>query len=227
METVTDQVCTVIRQGILSGEYHGGYFLREDKLAQVLGVSLTPVREALRRLGVDGWLEPIPYRGYRVTSWTQEDIHEVFELRALLECHAARRAATRIRPPQLRRLNDIIDEEQVLLKTPGVSHCQQTQPNVEFHEIIMAAAGSRRLSRALECGLHGANYVRSTYGLDQAAMERASYQHRQIQEALALADADLVEALMYTHIMSVARSRPTAEIDAEANCVTTSPSPSY
>lgn len=227
MESVTDHVCSTVRQGILGGDYASGLFLRDDKLASALGVSITPVKEALRRLSVDGWLESIPYRGYRVTNWTEEDVQDVFEVRALLECHAARRAALRIRPPQLRRMAEIVAEEQVMLENPDATHCQKTQPNIEFHEIIMAAAGSRRLQRALEAALRGAGYVRSTYGLDQAAIEIATRDHSDIQAALAAGDADLAESLMYNHIMSVARSRPDSEPVVSAKWVTEPPADSY
>lgn len=227
MESVTDHVCTTVRQGILRGDYASGTFLRDDRLANTLGVSITPVKEALRRLSVDGWLESIPYRGFRVTNWTQEDVQDVFEVRALLECQAARRAASRIRPPQLRRMADIVVEEQAMAEDVKITHCQQTQPNIEFHEIIMAAAGSRRLQRALEAALRGAGYVRSTYGLNHAAIEKAINDHRAIQAALAAGDADLAEALMYDHIMSVARSRPDSEPAANAKSITEPSAPSY
>ncbi len=227
MESVTDHVCTAVRQRILRGDYASGLFLREDTLAKSLGVSITPVQEALRRLSVDGWLESIPYRGFRVFNWTQEDIQDTFEVRALLESQAARRAASRIRPPQLRRMAEIVAEEQAMFEDIKATHCEQTPPNIEFHEIIMAAAGSRRLQRALEAALRGAGYIRSTHGLSHAAIEKAIKDHSAIQAALAAADADLAEALMYDHIISVVRSLPESEPGANAKSVTTPSADNY
>lgn len=208
MESVTDQVCSVIRQRILSAEYAGGEFLQEQSLAEALDVSITPVHEALRRLAAAGWVEIIPYRGSRVMPWTQEDAFEVFELRALLESHAVRRSAIRIRPPQLRRLEAIVDAEYELLNSQAFSHERQSELNLEFHEIIMAAACSRRLQRSLETVLHDAVSARSTYGLDHVAIKKSLDEHWQIVDALKAGDSDRAADVMHTHIMSVARSQP-------------------
>ncbi len=208
MDTVTDQVCLAIRQRILRGAFPGGAFLQEQALADELRTSVAPVHEALVRLAADGWLELIPYRGARVIEWTREDSHEVFELRALLEAYAARRAAIRIRPPQLSRLRAIVDEEKALVQQDGPPHERLSELNLEFHETILVAAGSRRLQRSLETVLHGATSTRSTYGLTRAAMDKALDEHAEIVDALANADGERASDLMQIHILSVARGQP-------------------
>jgi len=208
MDTVTDQVCLAIRQRILRGEFAGGEFLREQALADELNTSVGPVREALDRLAADGWLELIPYRGARVMEWTREDTHEVFELRALLEAYGARRAAARIRPPQLARLRAIVEQEKALVRQAEPPHDRLGELNLEFHETILVAAGSRRLQRSLETVLHGAISARSTFGLSRAAMDKALDEHHAIVDALANADGGRAADLMQIHILSVARGQP-------------------
>ncbi|MEX0386971.1 GntR family transcriptional regulator [Spiribacter onubensis] len=208
MDTVTDQVCLAIRQRILHGEFAGGEFLHEQSLADELNTSVGPVHEALDRLAADGWIELIPYRGARVIEWTHEDTQEVFELRALLEAYGARRAAARIRPPQLARLRAIVEEEKALVQQAEPPHDRLSELNLEFHETILVGAGSRRLQRSLETVLHGAISVRSTYGLSRIAMDKALDEHEAIVDALANADGERAADLMHIHILSVARGQP-------------------
>lgn len=208
MDTVTDKICLTIRQRILQGEFAGGEFLREAAIAETLDASVSPVRDALARLAGDGWVEIIPYRGARVIEWTREDSHEVFELRALLEAYAARRAAVRIRAAQLNRLRAIVEQESALLQRADPPHERLSDLNLEFHQTIVAAAGSHRLQRSLEAVLHGAISARSTYGLSQPVMENAIDEHAKIVEALAHADGERAGALMQVHILSVARGQP-------------------
>ncbi|AGY91177.1 hypothetical protein SPICUR_00760 [Spiribacter curvatus] len=208
MDTVTDQICLAIRQRILQGDFNGGDFLKEQAIADELGASTPPVHDALARLAGDGWVEIIPYRGARVIEWTREDSHEVFELRALLEAYAARRAAVRIRATQLTRLRAVVDQEWTLLRRPEPPHDALSDLNLEFHQTILAAAGSRRLQRSLETVLHGAISARSTYGLTRPVMENALDEHARIVDALAHADGERAGELMQVHILSVARGQP-------------------
>ena len=208
MDTVTDQICLAVRQRILHGDFDGGDFLGEQAVADELGVSTPPVHDALTRLASDGWVEIIPYRGARVIEWTREDSHEVFELRALLEAYAARRAAVRIRATQLTRLRTVVDQELTLVQRPQLPHDWLSDLNLEFHQTILAAAGSRRLQRSLETVLHGAISARSTYGLSRSVMENALDEHARIVEALANGDGERAGELMQVHILSVARGQP-------------------
>lgn len=166
------------------------------------------MHEALDRLAADGWIELIPYRGARVIEWTHEDTQEVFELRALLEAYGARRAAARIRPPQLARLRAIVEEEKALVQQAEPPHDRLSELNLEFHETILVGAGSRRLQRSLETVLHGAISVRSTYGLSRIAMDKALDEHEAIVDALANADGERAADLMHIHIIAVARGQP-------------------
>src|SRR5215203_6092246 len=91
----------IIREGILSGELARGQRLREEELALRAGVSRTPVREALRRLDAEGLVDFTPNRGARVTAWSERELEDVYEARALLESYGARLAATRVTAEEL------------------------------------------------------------------------------------------------------------------------------
>src|SRR5512136_1769949 len=88
-----DRVYARLRSGILDGSYPQGARLGEVELAETLGVSRTPVREALRRLGSEGLVETLPNKGARVRTWSPQELDAISDLRALLEGHGAALAA--------------------------------------------------------------------------------------------------------------------------------------
>src|SRR5450830_532587 len=85
-----------VRSSILEGRIKPGEWLRQERLAREYGVSQMPVREALKRLAVEGFIEHLPYRGARVVSLTPEDVEDLYACRAVLEARAARYAALAI-----------------------------------------------------------------------------------------------------------------------------------
>ena len=100
MARLASEAYEKVRGRILSGELGDGVRLGEEELAEALSISRTPVREALRRLAAEGLVELLPNRGARVPRWDESDVNDIFDLRAVLESHAAGRAATpRSRPP--------------------------------------------------------------------------------------------------------------------------------
>src|SRR5258708_39086223 len=93
-----ERVLDSLRDRILSGAYAVGFHLRESQVAAELGVSRTPIREALQRLAVEGLIDLYPNRGARVAGWSEQELEEIFGLRILLESYGARLAAPRIDP---------------------------------------------------------------------------------------------------------------------------------
>src|SRR5699024_10544337 len=106
MSQTADRVYSDLHREILNGKRMAGSRVREEEVAETYGVSRTPVREALRRLSSNGLVELIPNRGAEVVNWAADDIEELFDLRSLLEGHAARQAAQRgkVDPARLRDL---------------------------------------------------------------------------------------------------------------------------
>jgi DNA-binding GntR family transcriptional regulator len=150
MSNAVDRAYVVIRDDILSGRLAPGERLREEELTRQIGVSRTPVREALRRLESDGYTIVEPNKGASVPVYSKRDVDEIYGLRALLEGHAARRAASRITADQiaqLERLNAAMKQEDSLEPRGSdiKAHMRRSQLHQDFQEIILAASDNNRL----------------------------------------------------------------------------------
>jgi DNA-binding GntR family transcriptional regulator len=108
--TVGDLTYSVLRQAILSGVLMPGQQLRQDALAEALGVSRIPVRSALLQLESDGLIEVRPHRGAIVATLSPEQIHHIYEARIVLECYALGRAIERMTPERLAHLEGLAEE---------------------------------------------------------------------------------------------------------------------
>jgi DNA-binding GntR family transcriptional regulator len=187
----------LIRQAILDGRLEPGSRLKEEELARELGISRTPVREALLMLQAEGLIQTTPNRGAVVRTHDADDLIDLYQLRALLEGYAARQAATRVSDEELSQLGescnrfDAIADEDVL---------ELVRENMWFHSAIHAAAASPRLSAmvrsVIELPLVYKSYV--WYSPDQKRI--SAHYHRQITNALRLRDPDRAEALMREHV---------------------------
>jgi DNA-binding GntR family transcriptional regulator len=109
-KTVGDMAYEVIREGILTGVFKPGERLRQDDLAEQIGVSRIPVRSALLKLDSQGLVTFEPYRGAIVNTLTSNEAREIYEIRAVLEAHALRKAMTAMTPERLSRLEDLANE---------------------------------------------------------------------------------------------------------------------
>ena len=141
-----------LRALILTGEYSPDERLIEEQLAERLGVSRTPVRQALTMLEAEGLVEIAPNRGATVCSFSFDDVWDIYDLRAVLEGHAARRAAGRIARLELERLRVLAGEMEGL---PGrfEDHEEEIRTlvalNQEFHGTIVEASRNKRLERLI------------------------------------------------------------------------------
>jgi DNA-binding GntR family transcriptional regulator len=203
MPRATDTAYEAVRQMILSGEAEAGSRLGEAELAETLGLSRTPVREALQRLGADGLVDVLPHRGARVARWTRDDLAEIFELRSLLEPYAAARAA---------RLGR---DEAVLAELRG--HCaameraaadgdltRVAQLNSRFHAALIDASGNRRLPAMLTSVMHAPLILGTFRRYDAEAMARSMNHHRELVAALTARDPAWAESVMRSHVRAAA-----------------------
>ena len=104
-----DRAYEAVRSGILAGRYLAGARLTEQEIATSVGVSRTPVREALRRLDAEGLVEFTPNLGAVVTTWNEADSDEIFDLRAMLESYGARRATVRATDEQMAEMRRLAE----------------------------------------------------------------------------------------------------------------------
>jgi len=195
----TSLAYSTIREQILSGELTGGQRLREDELATMIGVSRTPVREALRSLAAEGLLRYERNRGVRVESWTLQDLEEVHALRSLLEPYATALAATsgHLDITELARLADEMDE---VVSQPRLDINRITEINNQFHDTIMEGSGNQRL-HALVNSIVQVPRVRRTFAqYTPQDLRRSSAQHREIVDALRSGDSVWAESVMRAHM---------------------------
>ncbi|WP_108661592.1 GntR family transcriptional regulator [Acuticoccus kandeliae] len=201
--TATDRVHEALRNAIARGEIGVGDRLVEEGIAERFGVSRTPVREALRRLSAEGFIDFTPHAGAVVNGWSREDAREIFEVRAELEAMGARLAAERARPAEIDRLARICDEMEAAARGDGVMRLSEL--NLALHHGILAASGHRRLE-ALAANLIEVGFLVRSYGTFSAEdIARSLSDHRQLIEAFRLGDARWAEATMRSHVLAAAR----------------------
>lgn len=188
----------LIREAIVDGRLEPGQRLKEEELARELRISRTPIREALRVLRTEGLIESAPNRSAVVRSYDADKLEEMYELRALVEGYAARRAADRISSEDLVRLHESCDRFASLLRENDL--CDLVKENLNFHQIVLEAAGSTRLTamvrNVIELPLVYRSYV--WYSAEQKLI--SEHYHRQITKALEARDAERVELIMREHV---------------------------
>ena len=198
--SAADRAYAEIRGLILAGDASPGTPLREEALADIVGVSRTPVRDALRRLEVELYAVRTPGGRLVVADLDSDDVAEIFALRAMLEGHAAARAARRATPAQLAELRhcNAAIEAAVAIEQPDVARF--LAENRRFHDIILSASASARLSTML-AGLVEQPIVRRTATrYDRADLARSAHEHSQLIQAFAAHDEDWARAVMTAHI---------------------------
>jgi DNA-binding GntR family transcriptional regulator len=140
-----------LRDEILSGALQPGSRLIEEQICQRFSISRAPLREALRLLVQQGLVEHLPRRGARVTVWSEEDIRQLFEIRAVLERHAITTALPMLAPPGVDPLADVRTRlDQMRLAENAADELDRDDAHRAFHAAIVALAGNRQLDLAME-----------------------------------------------------------------------------
>lgn len=192
----------VIRAGILSGEFARGQRLREEELAERVGVSRTPVREALRRLDAEGLIDFTPNRGARVTAWSGRELEDLYEARALLEGYGARLAAARITTEELDELALIAEKMAALAEIDPKPADELTTLNGRFHRTIVQASRNSQLD-SLVRGLMDVPLIYRTFQrYSPERMRAAQFHHNELVNALRARDGEWAESVMRAHILA-------------------------
>ena len=192
-----------LRALILTGEYGPDERLVEEQLAERLGVSRTPVRQALTMLEAEGLVEIAPNRGATVCSFSTEDVWDIYDLRAVLEGHAARRAAGRITTGELARLRELTGEMEGLAGR-FEDHEEEIRTlvglNQEFHGTTVEASRNRRLQRLINRTVEIPLMFKAFFWYTPHERVSSNHYHRQILGALERGDADRAEIIMREHV---------------------------
>lgn len=196
-----------LRDDILSGEYEEHEELHEQKLAKSMGVSRTPVREAIRQLALEGLVELVPNKGAYVTGIGEKDVHDIYLVRSLLEGLCARWATENITDEQIEEMEEILLLSEFHLRKKNSEKMEQvSEMDGKFHEVLYKASNSRILERTLS-DFH--KYVKLARKISVGSKNRAEKsisEHRGILEAIKNRDADLAEKLAHEHIMAVMKN---------------------
>lgn len=147
-KSLKDEVFDLLSARLIAGHYTPGQWLRQEELASQLGVSQTPVREALDLLVSAGLAERVPYRGVRIRQLTQAEILDAYILRLELESLAARLAALNISDSQSEQLLALVEETRPLVTLQDMPRLRQL--NMRFHALVAESSGNALLRRLYE-----------------------------------------------------------------------------
>ena len=192
-----------VREAILSGVYKEHEELRETVLSKKLGVSRTPVREALRQLELEGLVTMIPNKGAYVTGISQKDVYDIYRIRSVLEGLCARWATEHITEEQIEGLEEIILLSEFHLERSGEQAGQVTELDGKFHKVLYEASNSRILEHVLSDFHKYVKMARTMSVEEEHRAERSIGEHRAILEAIKARDEELAERLANEHIMKV------------------------
>lgn len=196
-----DLAYAYVRERVISGDFAAGTRLTEWQVADALGTSRTPVREAMRRLVGDGILRFQPNLGTFVGSYSAKEIGELFDVRALLESEVACAAARHITTEQLahlRELQDRIEERGLDLARENIDRIATL--NREFHRFIAEASDSPRMVTLLTNAIE-APVVQQTFGRYSAAqLQRSFHHHRELIDAFSVRDSSWARDAMSCHV---------------------------
>lgn len=191
-------VLEAIREAIVTGILKPRERLMEIQLAEELGVSRTPIREALRKLELEGFIVMVPRKGAYVADISIKDIADVFEIRAALEGLAAGLAAERITDEELEYMERCLAEKAEAIKTSNMEKLIEADTN--FHEAIYKASRNERLYTIISNLREQIQRFRSTSLAVPGRMKLSLDEHRTIVEAIESRDVVLARQVAQEHI---------------------------
>lgn len=193
-----DVVFNTLRKAILTGQLKPGERLMEVHLANRLGVSRTPIREAIRKLELEGLVTMIPRRGAEVAEITEKSLSDVLEVRRALDALSVELACDRITGEELQKLKEACDEFEKTVKEKDVS--QIARADVALHDIIVQATGNQRLMQLVNNLSEQMYRYRFVYIKDESQHEKLIAEHKEIYESIACRDRERASTAAKLHI---------------------------
>ena len=198
-KSLGEHVFDNLKQAIIRGNILPGEWLVESHIAQMLGISRTPVREAIHKLERERLIERQPRGGFTVLGLTQSDIEETFGIRSVLEGYAARLATTKHQPKELKALENKVAEFQGHLNKkqldalPGI--------NTDFHDLLYALSKSPRLIHMINALRDQIFRFRQMILKNDKLAKISNEDHIQMLKSMRKRDAEMVEKLVRDHIL--------------------------
>jgi DNA-binding GntR family transcriptional regulator len=199
IEALPQEVAKRIREMIRKGVLKKGDRIVEKPLCEAMGVSRTPLREALRLLSSEGLVELIPNKGARVAEPSMRDVSEMFWVMSILEGTCARRCAERITEDGVKKLDNLHRKlEKYYLEK---NHEKYMAVNHSYHSLVQGLAGSKVLSEVINGLRQKILLYRYRQIYQPNRLEQSMQEHRDLQEAFRRKDAEAAEGLMKQHLM--------------------------
>lgn len=200
----TEKVYELLLKSIIERKLSPGERLVERNLAEKLGVSKTPIREALNRLKKERLIEGTAYHGFFVARISPEDIEEIYELREVLEGLAARNATKKINQEQVKQLNSIIRSFEDCIRKNDLK-CYSSL-DLEFHNLLATISKNKRLFEIMQLLRNQTRILMSTSVVLPGRVEASLKEHKNIIKAVVDRKPDVAEQFAREHIKNVRKA---------------------
>lgn len=202
-QSAQDRAYSEIRELIVSGDLQPGSRVRERAISEQLGISRTPVREAVRRLSSEGLIRTEPHRGAFIEEIDLETVQEIFDIGAVLESRCARLAVRKITGPQVAQMAEYFETMADLLESGGSNlRSRYVELDKAFHGVLIDATGNRQLQALIRQVISLPVLVRAFRQYQFADFERSLTHHGEILAAARAGDAEWAELAMRNHILA-------------------------
>lgn len=199
-----DVVVDNIRQAIISGEFPAGMRLMELQLAEEMGVSRTPVREAIRKMELEGLVVMIHRRGAYVADISIKDINEVYEIRTALDVLAAGLAAERIDDDEIKQMKELLEADKPLVAAKD--YPKIIENDTAFHDVIYKASRNKRCMNIISNLREQITAIRGRSMPYPGRLETMLKEHENIYEAIAQRSVDKAQKAVRTHMENAERT---------------------
>ncbi len=195
---LSTKIFNILREDILNGQYAEGAKLIESRLAKELGVSRTPVREALKQLELEGIVENIPNRGVIVLGISKQDLEDIYTIRNAIEGIAARWAVDRMTEEELEELKEIYELMEFYTHKNDIEKFAEL--NTKFHELIYKATKSRHLEQVLKGFQYYMKKTRRKSLRVEGRIKDSLMEHKEILDAFINRDKELAQNALTEHV---------------------------
>lgn len=195
---LSEQVSKVIVEGLLNGRFRPGDRLVENDLAALLGVSRSPIREALTELAQSGVVDREPGRGCRIRQWAQSDLEELFAIRAILEGYAARLACAHYGPEVEASFTRIIADMKKAAKRSD--YARMIELDLEFHRVMWTCAGNRLLLQVLQSLSQQFRLFLTLNWKFHGGLQNVASNHEVVVEAISSRNPARADEALHTHV---------------------------
>lgn len=196
-KSLVEKIYTILKEDIIQVHFGAGELLTEARLAERFKVSKTPVREALNRLNLDGYIEILPHKGYMVSSISFADIHNLFQLRSILEVGIMDTVVEKMLPERLAMLEKMIEFS---VETPDENGFRAyAEANFRFHTFLVETANNTLLSAYYQNVLNQLRRILLT-DFKSSQKEVVTREHRELLAAIKNKDVTAAREIIAKHI---------------------------